>query len=93
MNVEMVIQTVKAALDKGGFSVTVTPDGEVRLYPWQEDAHWVEEEDRERHYHCSNCGFVTGPAFVQMQYCPHCGRYMDNLDELTSGCGQAFNPD
>ena len=34
MNVDMVIQTVKAALDKGGFSVTVNPDGTVMCHPW-----------------------------------------------------------
>ena len=89
-----ILQTVEAALDNGGYSVTVNPDGTVMLHPWQESAQWVAEKDRERHWHCSKCGYVTGLAVVGMQYCPRCGRYMENLDEMTSGAGgQAFSPD
>lgn len=37
------------------------------------DAHWVCEPDRRQHWHCSECGYVTGPAGLMGNYCPECG--------------------
>ena len=56
-------------------------------------AHWVEEPDRERHWHCSNCGKVQGMASITMKYCPECGASMAEHPWAGSGCGQAFSPD
>jgi len=39
---------------------------------------WVEEQDRSRHYHCSNCGVVWGIAAKAMKYCPNCAAKMTN---------------
>lgn len=55
-------------------------------------AYWVEETDRERHWHCSNCGRVQGVASVSMKYCPECGYEMIEHPWAASGCGQTFCP-
>ena len=34
---------------------------------------WIEETDRERHWHCSWCGYVAGIAARTFKYCPECG--------------------
>ena len=57
------------------------------------NAYWIEESDRERHWHCSNCGKVQGIASVAMKYCPECGAKMIEHPWAGSGCGQAFSPD
>ena len=57
------------------------------------DAYWIEEPDRERHWHCSNCGKVHGMASIAMKYCPECGAKMIEHPWAGSGCGQAFSPD
>ena len=56
-------------------------------------AYWIEEPDRERHWHCSNCSKVQGIASVAMKYCPECGAKMIEHPWAGSGCGQAFSPD
>lgn len=56
-------------------------------------AHWVAEPDRERHWHCSNCGKVQGIASMAMKYCPECGASMAEHPWAGSGCGQAFSLD
>lgn len=40
-------------------------------------ARWVEESDRNRHWHCGNCGSVQGVVCIAMNYCPNCGAKMD----------------
>lgn len=55
--------------------------------------YWVEEPDRENHWHCSRCKTVQGMACLNMEYCPHCGAKMAEHPWLASGCGQAFSPD
>ena len=62
------------------------------------NAFWVEEAERERHWHCSNCGKVQGIVCIAMKYCPECGAKMSKHPWATlhwagSGCGQAFSPD
>lgn len=37
---------------------------------------WIEENDRERHWHCSECGTVWGLVHRAMKYCPNCGTIM-----------------
>ena len=64
----------------------------ITLLKAQELAYWVEETDRERHWHCSNCGRVQGIASVSMKYCPECGYEMIEHPWAASGCGQAFCP-
>lgn len=56
-------------------------------------AHWVEEPDRERHWHCSACHKVQGIASISMKFCPSCGASMAEHPWAASGCGQFFNPD
>lgn len=43
---QMALKTVMMALDKGGYSVTVTPDGEVRMMPW-DSTQWVSMRDEQ----------------------------------------------
>lgn len=57
------------------------------------NAYWIEEHDRERHWRCSNCGKVQGVASIAMKYCPECGAKMAEHPCAASGCGQAFSPD
>ena len=57
------------------------------------NAFWVEETDRNRHWHCSNCGKVQGITSIAMKYCPECGARMYEHPWAASGCGQAFSPD
>lgn len=40
------IEIVKTALVKGGYSVTVTPDGEVRMMPW-DSTQWISMRDEQ----------------------------------------------
>lgn len=42
----MALKTVEMALDKGGYSVTVTPDGEVRMIPW-DSTQWISMRDEQ----------------------------------------------
>ena len=41
---------------------------------------WVEEPDRVRHWHCSECGFVEGVVCGMENYCPNCGAKMEKPD-------------
>lgn len=41
-------------------------------------AEWIEEPDREGHYHCSNCGVVWGVSAMAMKHCPNCTAKMTN---------------
>lgn len=41
-----ILQTVMGALDKGGYSVTVDPTGEVRLMPW-DSTQWISMRDEQ----------------------------------------------
>ena len=43
---QMALKTVMMALDKGGYSVTVTPDGEVRMIPWA-STQWISMRDEQ----------------------------------------------
>ena len=43
---QMALKTVMMALDKGGYSVTVTPDGEVRMLPW-DSTQWISMRDEQ----------------------------------------------
>lgn len=43
---QMALKTVEMALDKGGYSVTVTPDGEVRMMPW-DSTQWISMRDEQ----------------------------------------------
>lgn len=63
-------------------------DAVPRCFGW-----WGEESDRERHWHCSQCGTVQGIACVGMKYCPNCGAEMAEHPWAASGCGQTFSPD
>lgn len=38
---------------------------------------WVEELDRQFHWHCSECGYVIGVVKMDCNYCPNCGAKMD----------------
>lgn len=38
---------------------------------------WVQEEDRDNHWHCSNCIVVWGVTHRAFKYCPNCGAKMD----------------
>ena len=35
--------------------------------------HWIFEKDRQRHWHCANCGEVWGATCAFFNYCPNCG--------------------
>lgn len=43
---QMALKTVEMALDKGGYSVTATPDGEVRMMPW-DSTQWISMRDEQ----------------------------------------------
>jgi hypothetical protein len=43
---QMALKTVEMALDKGGYSVTVAPDGEVRMMPW-DSTPWISMRDEQ----------------------------------------------
>lgn len=43
---QMALKTVMMALDKGGYSVTVTPTGEVWLRPW-DSMPWISMRDKQ----------------------------------------------
>lgn len=43
---QMALKTVEMALDKGGYSVTVDPTGEVRLMPW-DSTQWISMRDEQ----------------------------------------------
>ena len=40
-------------------------------------AHWVRERGRVRHWHCSECGYVTGLAGLMFKFCPECGAELE----------------
>lgn len=40
-------------------------------------AHWVEERGRIPHWHCSECGYLTGLAGLMYKYCPECGAELE----------------
>lgn len=43
---QMALKTVMMALDKGWYSVTVAPDGEVRMMPW-DSTPWISMRDEQ----------------------------------------------
>ena len=43
---QMALKTVMMALDKGGYSVTVTPTGEVQMLPW-DSMPWISMRDEQ----------------------------------------------
>lgn len=45
--------------------------------------YWVQEPDRENHWHCSQCGAVQGMACLAMKYCPECGAKMEDHKDAT----------
>ena len=55
-------------------------------------AHWVEEPERNRHWHCSACGKVQGVTSVAMNYCPNCGAKMAEHPWLADGVVKKFSP-
>lgn len=65
----------------------------VNAAPQIKRGYWAEEPDRQRHWHCSNCGVVEGVHCITMNYCPKCGALMAEHPWLASGVGQAFSPD
>lgn len=49
--------------------------------PGEKNGRWVPETDRDRHWHCSVCGYVAGIAARTFKYCPNCGvRVEDDLE-------------
>ena len=46
--------------------------------PVAENGRWIEESDRERHWHCSVCGYTAGIAAKTYKYCPNCGAKMED---------------
>lgn len=43
---------------------------------------WVREPDRRNHWHCRECGFVSGLPCRWFRFCPNCSASMDNVDEI-----------
>ena len=84
---KIVSRAVRSAMDDttvlisgfGVMSVTQLLDklatGEIRI---QKNGYWVEEPDRARHWHCSECGTVQGVTAMAMNYCPECGARMED---------------
>lgn len=75
------LQIVKAALEQGGQHITIMPDGQVTMWPWQETARWIEEPERENQWHCSKCRYVIGLSGRAFKYCPECGAEMEDDNE------------
>lgn len=78
---QMVLKTVMMALDKGGYSVTVTPDGEVRMMPWGETARLIKDDTQSDIWHCSACGKEFGWVSKTFKFCPNCGAAMEDDNE------------
>lgn len=70
--------------------VTLLESGAIRPYVY---AHWEEDPESERKWHCSNCKTVQGVTCIVMNYCPNCGAQMAEHPWLADGTGQAFSPD
>lgn len=90
--------TMSSDFQSGAISGLEAAEFEIRCSPTINAAsiiyaHWEEEPDNERHWHCSNCGTGQDTACIIMNYCPHCGAQMAEHPWLASGCGQTFSPD
>ena len=48
--------------------------------PAEKCGRWVPEPNRERHWHCSGCGYVAGIAALTYMYCPICGS-QNNMED------------
>ena len=79
---QMALKTVMMALDKGGYSVTVTPDGEVRMMPWGETARLIKDDTQDGIWRCSACGKKYGWVSKTFKFCPNCGAAMEDDDEV-----------
>lgn len=77
---QMALKTVMMALEKGGYSVTVNPTGEVWIRPWGEMARWIKDA-KDNIWHCSACGYTFGLACKTFKFCPKCGAAMEDDDE------------
>ena len=73
MDALMILNAVRSALENGGQHILISLDGGVSIWPELKTATWVEEPDRENHWHCSVCGSVWGLSHKVMSYCPNCG--------------------
>lgn len=78
---QMALKTVEKALDKGGYSVTVTPDGEVRMMPWGETARLIKDDTQNGIWRCSACGKKYGWVSKTFKFCPKCGAAMEVEDD------------
>ena len=50
----------------------------LREYKEPRRGRWICEEDRERHWYCSECGYRVGLAGLTFKYCPNCGAKMED---------------
>lgn len=41
---------------------------------------WVNEPDRYRHWHCSECGYTISGIEIAYYYCPNCGADMREVE-------------
>ena len=81
---EFLINVLREVLPRKDHHVTVNVDRNginMNIWPETKDAVWVNEADRENHWHCSNCGHVEGLAHKLMNYCPNCGCAITEGDE------------
>lgn len=90
--------TMSSDFQSGAISGLEAAEFEIRCSPTINAAsiiyaYWEEELERERKWHCSNCGTVQGVACIVMNYCPHCGAKMAEHPLLADGIGQTFSPD
>lgn len=75
------IEIVMTALNKGGYSVTVDPTGEVRLMPWGETARLIKDDTQSGIWRCSACGKKYGWVSKTFKFCPNCGAEMEDDNE------------
>lgn len=80
---QRVLEMVKMALVKGGYSVTVNPDGEVRMMPWGETARLIKDDTQNGIWRCSACGKIFGWVSKTFKFCPKCGAAMEVEDDDT----------
>lgn len=77
-----IMELLKVAMDAGNrVSVYTAGDGSASVTIEKPEprsvAHWVEEGGCIPHWHCSECGYLTGLAGLMFKFCPMCGARMD----------------
>lgn len=78
---EQALQAIKdSELGMEYDAVEIVPAADVQPVVY---GYWIQEEDRDFHWHCSECKYTISCGLREFKYCPSCGAKMRAKNEYT----------